>query len=240
MTESERVQLEQQGYLLLANMLTSAQLDALRQRLEELWETEGDEAGQENYVEVGARRLANLANKDERFRALMCDPRVLEAVQSVIGPEIRLNMLNARDALPHSQGGQPLHADTDHSGKPDARGYYVCTAIWMIDDFTQANGATRVVPGSHRTGKVPKEVMSDSFAAHPDEIVVEGKAGDVFLFNGHTWHAGRANGTDENRRAILIHYIRGDKPTRLNYAEAISADVQAQLGPTERKVLGLG
>jgi Phytanoyl-CoA dioxygenase (PhyH) len=240
MTESEQVKLEQDGYLLLAKMLAPSQLDALRRRLEELWEQEGDEAGQENYVEVGARRLANLANKDEMFRALMCDPRVLDAVQAAIGPDIRLNMLNARDALPHSQGGQPLHADTDHGGKPDARGYYVCTAIWMIDDFTRANGATRLVPGSHRTGKVPKEVMPDPFAAHPDEIVVEGKAGDAFIFNGHVWHAGRENATDERRRAILVHYVRSDYPTRLNYPEVISPEVRAQLGPIEREVLGLG
>ena len=148
-------------------------------------------------------------------------------------------MLNAREVLPHSHGGQPLHADTDHSGKPDARGYYVCTAIWMIDEFTRANGGTRFVPGSHRSGKVPKEVMSDPFAVHPEEIVVEGQAGDVFLFNGHGWHAGRENATNQRRRAILIHYVRADYPARLNYREAISPEVQAQLRPIERQILGL-
>src|SRR5438132_1582137 len=134
MESVEQRQLEQEGFVMLRDMLTPSQLNALRARLEELWEQEGDSAGQENYVEAGARRLANLADKDEMFRALMTDSRVLALVQNVIGPEVRLNMLNARDALPHTQDAQPLHADTDHGGKPDARGYYVCTAIWMIDD----------------------------------------------------------------------------------------------------------
>src|SRR6186997_1403708 len=116
MTELERVEFEREGYMVLANTLAPQQLVALRARLEELWEKEGTDAGQENYFETGARRLANLANKDAMFRALMCDPRVLEFVKAAIGPEIRLNMLNARDALANAQGGQPLHADTDHSG----------------------------------------------------------------------------------------------------------------------------
>lgn len=239
MLEAQRAKLEEDGYLIMRGMLTPVQVEVVRKRLEELWEQEGSEAGQENYVEVGARRLANLANKDELFRVVMCDPRVLEAVKSVIGPDVRLNMLNARDALPHSQDAQPLHADTDHGGKPDERGYYVCTAIWMIDDFTRANGATRFVPGSHRSGRVPKELMPDPHAWHPDEIVIEGKAGDVLVFNGHGWHAGRANQSDQQRRAILVHYIRADQTPRLNYREVISQEVQERLRPIERQVLGL-
>lgn len=254
MLEQQRVKLDEDGYLVLRGMLTAIQLEVVRGRLEELWDEEGSEAGQENYIEVGARRLANLANKDDIFRALMCDPRVLEVVQAVIGPDVRLNMLNARDALPQSRDArtesgdglpkspdaQPLHADTDHGGKPDERGFYVCTAIWMIDDFTRANGATRFVPGSHRCGRVPKELMADPYARHPDEIIIEGKAGDVLVFNGHGWHAGRANTSDRQRRAILVHYLRADQTPRLNYREAISEKVQERLRPIEREVLGLG
>lgn len=239
MKENQTVQLEQDGYVILNRMLGASELASLRQRLEELWDQEGDAAGKENYIEAGARRLANLADKDERFRALMCNPRVLEFVQTVIGPDIRLNMLNARDALPNSEGAQPLHADTDHGGVPDARGYYVCTVIWMIDDFTRANGATRLVPGSQRSGKVPKEVLSDPFAAHANEIFVEGKAGDVIIFNGHAWHAGGANKTGQRRRAILIHYVRADHPAHLNYKEAISPQLREHLSPIERQILGL-
>ncbi len=231
--------LEQEGYVLLPALLAPPQLESLRARLEDLWQQEGDVAGQENYVERGARRLANLAAKDAMFRELMCEPHVLEAVQAVIGPDIRLNMLNAREALPHASDFQPLHVDTDHSGKPDARGYYVCTAIWMIDDFTVENGATRLVPRSHRSGHVPKEVLSDLYAAHPDEVIVEGHAGDVLVFNGHCWHAGGANTTSERRRAVLVHYVRADYPPRLNYKEAIPPHVQAEFQPLEREILGL-
>jgi hypothetical protein len=63
MNDEQRKQLDQQGYLIFKNLLLPSQIEALLARLEELWATEGDKAGEENYIEPGVRRLANLANK---------------------------------------------------------------------------------------------------------------------------------------------------------------------------------
>lgn len=239
MLEEQSTQLDHDGYILLRGVLTGPEIEALRTRLEELWHMEGEQAGMGNTVELNARRLTNLANKGEMFVRLMCDLRVLEEVRAVIGPEVRLNMLNARDALPHSDSEQPLHVDTDHGGLPDAQGYYVATAIWMLDHFTRANGATHLVPGSHRSGKVPKQVLADVYARHPDEVVIEGNAGDVLVFNGHCWHSGGANETDHSRRAVLVHYIRSDHAPRLDYRAALSPGTQELLDPFAREILGL-
>ncbi len=232
-------QIERSGFTLLKSLLGDPQRAQVIQRIEELLAVEGEQAGEENYVEKGVRRLANLANKGEIFRTLMTDPRVLGVVETIIGPHIRLNMLNSRQVPPHSEPRQPLHADTDHKGVADEKGYYVATAIWMLDDFTRENGATHIVPGSHRTGKVPKQVLADVNAPHPDEVIVEGNAGDVFVFNGHCWHAGGENTTDKPRRAILVHYVRGDQSQRLNYKQAISPEVQVLLTGKEREILGM-
>jgi ectoine hydroxylase-related dioxygenase (phytanoyl-CoA dioxygenase family) len=109
----------------------------------------------------------------------------------------------------------------------------------MLDPFTRQNGATRLVPGSHRSGRVPKEVLANLYAPHPDEVVVEGQAGDLLFFNGHCWHTGGANHTDNPRRAILVHYIRSDLAPRLDYRVAISPEIQKRLNPMERQLLGL-
>jgi ectoine hydroxylase-related dioxygenase (phytanoyl-CoA dioxygenase family) len=239
MNDGQRIQLDEQGYLLLSGVLSPAQVAEVAAQAEAVWAAEGALAGSENYLEPGVRRLANLANKGEAFRRLMVHPAVLEAVHSVLGSKIRINMLNARDALPHGTAVQPLHTDADHGAKADAQGYLVCTAIWMLDPFTRENGATRLVPGTHRGTALPKEVLPDVLAAHPDEIYVTGQPGDVFIFNGHCWHAGGANHTDRARRAILAHYARADQPQRLNQKESISPVVQAALSPLERQVLGL-
>ena len=241
MDQDQKDQLDQQGYLLLQGVLSPEQVAEVAARAEAVWAAEGDQAGAENYMEPGVRRLANLANKGEEFRRLLVHPAVLDAVRHVLGPRVRINMLNARDALPAARGTavQPLHTDADHGAKADALGYLVCTAIWMLDPFTRENGATRLVPGTHRSPALPKEVLTDVLAPHPDEIYVTGQPGDVFIFNGHCWHAGGANRTDSSRRAILAHYARADQPQRLNQKQAISPEVQALLSPLERDVLGL-
>ena len=80
------------------------------------------------------------------FRRAIAHPEVIDGVRQVIG-QPKLSSLNARSADPHSDAGQPLHVDM--AAVPDERGYWVCNTIWMLDDFTPDNGATRVVPGSH-------------------------------------------------------------------------------------------
>lgn len=239
MNDEQRDQLDQQGYLLLKGVLSPEQVAAVVARAEALWAEEGALAGSENYVEPGVRRLANLANKGEEFLRLLVHPAVLDVVHAVLGPRVRISMLNARDALPHGTAVQPLHTDADHGARADALGYLVCTAIWMLDPFSRANGATRLVPGTHRSTALPKEVLTDVLAPHRDEVYVTGQPGDAFIFNGHCWHAGGANRTDNSRRAILAHYARADQPQRLNQKQSLAPAVQAALSPLEREVLGL-
>jgi ectoine hydroxylase-related dioxygenase (phytanoyl-CoA dioxygenase family) len=239
MLDTQRQQLATDGYTLLAGLLQPPETEYLALRLDELWRHEGSLAGVENYLEKNAWRLANLADKDQIFVKLLARPAVLEAVEAVIGPNIRVSMMNARAVPPRSDPDQPLHTDTRKHGVADSSGYYVCTVIWMLDDFTRANGATRLVPGTHRSYKVPKDALADPGRPHPDEIVIEGRAGDVLVFNGHCWHAGGRNDTDAPRRAILVHYIRADHPQEFNQKEGLSAATKAALDPGERRVLGL-
>ena len=148
-------------------------------------------------------------------------------------------MLNARDALPGGDRRQPLHCDTDRGATPDERGYLACTAVWMLDDFTRESGATRLVPGSHTWGQVPKQVLSTLTEAHADEVVVVGRAGDVSVFNGHCWHAGAPNQTTRPRRSVLVHYLRAGVPRRDDRRQHISPDVLPTLDARDRELLGL-
>ena len=106
MNEQQRKQLEEQGYLIFKNLLPPPQIESLLSRLEELWTVEGDLAGEENYIEPGVRRLANLAGKGGMFRELYAHPQVLEVVEAVIGADIRAAMVNARDVPPHAARGR--------------------------------------------------------------------------------------------------------------------------------------
>jgi hypothetical protein len=120
-------------------------------------------AGLEVHQEAGTDRLADLVNKDPVFEICFTQPAVLAAVAHVLG-EFRLSSLNSRAVRP-GQGHQPLHADW--GGPVPPPGYQVCNSIWLLDDFTSVNGATRVVPGSHRLAVRARDALPDPAAAHP-------------------------------------------------------------------------
>jgi len=239
MNDEQRTQLDEQGYLVFKSLLSPEQIEALLTRLEDLWAAEGEKAGEENYIEPGVRRLANLASKGNLFREVYAHPQVLEVVEVVMGPEIRASMVNARDVPPHTGVRMPFHMDSDKGRHRDAKGYSAATAIWMLDPFTVENGATAFVPGSHLLGMSPKQALADLNASHPDEIIVEGQAGDVLVFNGHCWHAGRPNLTDGHRRALLVHYLRADVPRPENRRQHLDPENAARLPAWERELLGL-
>jgi len=239
MDSHQRQELDEQGYLIFQNLLSCVQIAALLARLEQLWEEEGDQAGVENHIEPGVRRLANLANKGDIFREIYARPQVLEVVEGVMGPEIRASMVNARDAPPHAGVRMPFHMDSDGGRHHDEKGYNAATAIWMLDEFTVENGATAFVPGSHLLGKSPKQVLADLNTSQPGEIVIEGQPGDVLVFNGHCWHAGRPNTTAGHRRALLVHYLRADVPRPTNRRQHLDPGNAADLTPRERILLGL-
>jgi ectoine hydroxylase-related dioxygenase (phytanoyl-CoA dioxygenase family) len=239
LTDEQQLQLKYKGFVLFESCLSSTEVAEIINHLEALWQEEGEVAGQENYIEKGVRRLANLANKAEIFRQIFGNPLILETAEHVMGPDYRLSMLNARDVPPGSGANMPFHADTDHGDRPDEEGYRAFTAVWMLDDFTVQNGATRLVPGSHRSRLLPKESVHDVYAPHPEEVVAEGKAGDVLVFNGHCWHTGGANQTDKPRRAILAHYLRADVPLGPKRRQHISAEYAAGLTPREKVLLDL-
>jgi len=109
----------------------------------------------------------------------------------------------------------------------------------MLDDFTLENGPTRLIPGSHRWGKLPQTSLADPMAPHPDEILLTGKAGTVVVMNAHLWHGGTANRTDRPRCAMHGFYARWDKPQQQYQKRLIRPEVQKALPPRLRRLLAL-
>ena len=164
LTPDEKAQLDRDGFLHLHDVLSAAQVEALRQRQAELLDDEGDAAGKEVHQEAGTDRLSDLINKGSVYHVVLTTPRVLAGIAHVLGGDLKLSSLNSRSALP-GKGLQGLHADWNAPVTPDA--YQVCNSIWLLDDFTPDNGATRVVPGTHLSGKMPGDDMANTRDAHP-------------------------------------------------------------------------
>ena len=234
MTDADRRRLDEEGCLVLPGLMPPDLLDTLRRRIDDLFAEEGERAGWEFKTEPGARCLANLVDKGRVFEEVILTPEVLERMAHVLGPRFKLSSLNVRSADPFSPCDQPLHADS--AALAADCGYWVCNSVWMLDDFTPENGATRIIPGSHRWRRLPPPGMYDF---HPEQQLVTGRAGTVVIMNAHMWHGGTANHTSSPRRAMHVYYTRWDKPQQQWQKKWLSPEVQAGLTPVARRILAL-
>ena len=141
-------------------------------------------------------------------------PEILECIAHVIGPDYKLSSLDARSANPHNAESQPLHVDA--GAVADESGYWVCNTIWMLDDFTRENGATRMIPRSHAWRRLPTPGITDSV---PDEELVTGKAGTVVIMNTQCGTAERPTEPSAPQGAAWV-YTRNDKPQQ-QYQKAL-------------------
>lgn len=244
LSPAEKAFLEQNGYLNLGQLLSPDQLELINRELAQLLQQEGENAGSElldsPYIrhpkEEGADRLADLVNKGAVFDIFYTHPKVLAAVSHVLGADIKLSSLNYRAAKP-GKGLQKLHADWH---EPVSSGdYKVCNSIWLLDDFSRANGATRIVPGTHLNGQLPQDELADPWATHPGEVLIEAPAGSVFIFNSHTWHGGTNNSTDRPRRAVHSYFCRADQPQQVDQSRYLRDDTRARLTISALKILGV-
>jgi ectoine hydroxylase-related dioxygenase (phytanoyl-CoA dioxygenase family) len=234
LTQDERARLDDDGFLPLYGILTPEQIASIAARLAALLEDEGEQAGKEVHQEAGTDRLSDLVNKDPIFTICFTHPRVLAGIAHVLRGDLKLSSLNSRAALP-GEGLQALHADWGSAVAPGD--YQVCNSIWLLDDFTEHNGATRVVPGTHRGGTMPRDEMPDPRAAHPRERKLLAPAGTVVIFNSHVWHGGTLNSTDRPRRALHSYFCRRDQPQQLDQRKYIRPATYERLSEAARFIL---
>jgi hypothetical protein len=187
--------LDRDGYIVVAGALDPGWV----QRLTRAFEHAPAQADGTQHV-----RLTDDTPELDAWRALERHPLVTDAAGHILGGvPFRLSDLHGRNPLP-GYGQQGLHPDWL---APAPGAYVAVTALWMIDPFREDNGATRVVPGSHRMVRPLPKSMGQPLAHHPQERVVTGTAGSVLILNGHLLHSGRRNESTTTRRAgqMVIH-----------------------------------
>lgn len=234
---SIRDALDRDGFAVLPGVLSDAEVEPLRALVDGLLASEGPRAGIEVHQEAGSDRLANLIDKHPRFRGLLRHPLVLGCVDHILGGDWKLSSLNSRSPAP-GMGVQALHTDWGRSVAPGS--WEVCNTAWLLDGTDRGNGATRLVPGSHRWRRLPHEAMADAQAAHPDEVIIRAAAGSVLVFNSHCWHGGTRNVDGRPRRALFAYFTRRANPPQTDHARMLSSQTLAELTPQERWILSIG
>ncbi|EJL05520.1 phytanoyl-CoA dioxygenase, PhyH family [Pseudomonas fluorescens Q2-87] len=115
----------------------------------------------------------------------------------LIGERFFLSHVEGREPLANG-GQQQLHRDLSAQRPGD-----IATALAFFDDYGPENGATRIVPGSHR----PEPDAPFDFHDESSAVQLSGSAGDILVFDVDLVHAGSLNVIGARRRSILISYF---------------------------------
>lgn len=235
LTAAQCSALDTNGFTILKEVIAPDWLAELRRAFDAIFAREGDQAGAEVAQMEGVRRLADLVNKGPVFDPVYLQPTLLMAVFHVLQRPFKLHSLNGHDPLPGS-GLQILHADWGQPSGPSGP-YHVVNSIWMLDDFTQANGATRCVPGSHRKPGKVTDHLADRLADHPAQVQLTGRAGSVAVFNGSLWHSSYRNHSSSPRRTLHCAFIAREHPQQTNQREYLRPATAQRISPLARYIL---
>jgi len=230
--DAQRSALDRDGFVVLREVLAPARLDRLREQFDREAASDRPAAPNAMREEKGTRHVVGLldqAAETAEFRRAAFHPRVLAAVMHVLRRPFRIGGLYGREPL-EGFGQQGLHADWM---APARKGEYaVTTAIWLLDDFDLDNGATRVVPGTHRRKDAIDKSLAQPEAHHAREFVIRAQAGSVLVFNGHLLHSGTRNRSGARRRALHATFVAEGLPWL--HEEPAPAAARAAFSPAEQ------
>ncbi|MFD4839560.1 phytanoyl-CoA dioxygenase family protein [Achromobacter sp. NPDC058515] len=207
------------GFVVLPEIIAPAQVSLLQEALIRI-EAEHN-LGYAKTAFEGRKtvRINNLLVYDPLFWDVPLQPEILDLAERLLDRELLLSSLCSLTLAP-GQAAQPLHEDTQQLALPRPRPPLAVNAIWALSDFTQDNGATHVVPGSHLYDSAPPYGAQDI-----ESVRATMKAGSVMLFDSALWHKGGANDSNSRRYALSCYYCAGWMRQQENLQLGIPADL---------------
>jgi len=188
-------QLDRSGYTVLSGRLGEELLASARTEIGALLASADWGSG---FDGSRTRRVWALLAKTRCMDQAALDPVVLDVVEQTIGPGAQFSLTYATQVHP-GQGAQMLHYEQGIYPLPRDRDVMM-SAIWALDDFTADNGATLVIPGSHK--------QAQGKPGRDNAMPVEMPAGSALLFLGRLWHGAGANVSTRPRLAVVIDYAQ--------------------------------
>jgi ectoine hydroxylase-related dioxygenase (phytanoyl-CoA dioxygenase family) len=147
-------------------------------------------------------RIYNLLVHGALYEQVPVHENVLPIVEGVLDPGCLISSLSSI-AIGPDEKAQPIHADDVLIPIPRPHLALVCNSMWALTDFSEANGATRVVRGSHQWDHAP------AYGQHYESEPAVMRRGSVLIWHGSLWHGGGANTSAAHRLAIVCNYCAG-------------------------------
>lgn len=219
--------LERDGYVMIPGAITTEQVAAARADLETI--VAATPYGRDDFEGYRTRRIYALFAKTRTLDGLATHPLVLGILDRVLGSY----QLSAPTgiAIGPGESAQPLHPDDAIYPLKRPHPELVVNIMWPLDPFTEANGATRIVPGSHRW-------IEELPTPETPTVCVEMPAGTALVYLGNVWHGGGANRTDAVRMGVVLHYAAGWLRPVENHVLAVPPEVVRELPRRLQELLG--
>jgi ectoine hydroxylase-related dioxygenase (phytanoyl-CoA dioxygenase family) len=226
----ERV--KRDGFSIVENAIAPALVEALNgalTRLERELDAKPAMNGFEGHKTV---RIYNLLAYGAPFSDVPVHANVLPIVEEILDPGCLISSLSSI-AIDPGEVAQPIHADDMVIPLAKPHIPIVCNSMWALTDFTEANGATRLVPGSHLKD-------NPTYGGAYDSIPAEMKKGSVLIWDGSLWHGGGANKTDKRRTGIAMNYCAGFIRQQENQQLGLKPDLVKTFSPRLQELVGYG
>ncbi len=228
----------QDGFTILENVFSLERADAFRKRIREIERTtlHALEPG-ETEEDSSFYRTAGLLRMDPIFWDVPIDPTVTQVVEGVLGPDFLISTFSGIDLKPNGNNIQPLHPDDAliPLARPHERSIG-CTVMWVVTDFNERTGGTRLLPGSHRE---PLDLLWSQDAERMGQAIQpDMKPGSVLVFDHALFHGASDNPSDDWRLGLQVSYHAGWIRPYTNWFRSIPIEEVRQFPEKLRDLLG--
>lgn len=191
-----------EGYCIIPDLLPTSVLSELESDLDGQFEQ--TPFGNGDFYGYRTKRLGRLLRRSRAAEKLVLEPGILALAREILGPacdRIQLNVAQAIEIHPGEIEQFP-HCDEDMWAGIKGQHEYLLNVMWPITRFTQANGATRIYPGTHKQ-------LVESLDDLADPVIAQCDPGSAICFLGSTVHGAGANRSQGARRGVVIGYSLG-------------------------------
>ena len=224
--EADSAALDRDGYVIWENLLDTEECRQIREVVRPWLE----HTGRNSFEGLRTQRIYSVLSRTRVCDRLVDNPRVLAVLDQLLMPNYLLSALQAINIQP-GETAQLAHHDDGFYPIPRPRAPLTAATIWAIDDFTADNGATMVIPGSHRWGQRPPNPEDQA-------IPVVMPAGSCVFFVGTLWHGGGANNATRERLAVTAQYCQPWLRPMEAFTLSISREIARTVSDDIRRMLG--
>lgn len=223
--------LERNGYTIIENAFAGDLADELVADLARLERERNIVPAGNGFEGHHTWRIYNLLALGAIYQQIPVHPVVAPIMRHVLGGGCLVSSLSSI-SIGAGEVAQPIHADDQLVPIPKPHLATIANSMWALTDFIEANGATRIVPGSHRADHSPP------YGVPQDSIPAEMPKGSILVWHGSLWHGGGANRTDERRWGMAMNYCTGWLRQQENQQLGIPLDIARTFTPELQELCG--